>query len=261
MEEKIYRFTTEDIKQSRKLIREIFAEVIGARSLGKTAFDFTSKQTRRHTDKTKVSTKVRQHYPLHHLISFTISSIVPRHDYLFPFPLLAFYGMDQLTICAVWQNCNTALFGVKIKGKKLPTLSREWVTSSYLAKKLASCIATLATWVRNSAQNCQSLVASPDFLCLETLDFVGTLPYHSSSPDWRVGKRLTYSLPFVLFYHMGCQSTKRRTTNRAKGSTAQQLTPTTAGDRILMGKSQLACYFQLLREKYFHSICTIQPNL
>lgn len=50
MEEKNYRFTTEDIKQSRKLVREIFAEVIGARSLGKTA---------RHIDKTKVSTKVR----------------------------------------------------------------------------------------------------------------------------------------------------------------------------------------------------------
>jgi hypothetical protein len=59
--------------------------------------------------------------------------------------------------------------------KKLPTLLREWVTSGYLARSLASCMAKLATWVRNSAQNCQLLVRRLDFLtCL------GTLPYHYS---------------------------------------------------------------------------------
>ena len=44
------------------------------------------------------------------------------------------------------------------RGKKLPTLLREWVTSSYLANRLARFTATLASWMINIAQNCQLLV-------------------------------------------------------------------------------------------------------
>lgn len=94
--------------------------------------------------------------------------------------------------------------------KKLPTPLGEWVTSSYLAKRLARLIAKLASWMMN-IQNCQLLVFRLD-LRLETL--ADNLSYSPSPPDWRTygGKRLTYSPPFVLFYHMGRQSIKSRTT-------------------------------------------------
>jgi len=56
MEETIYRFTPDDIRQSRKLVREIFAKVISERSHIKTSFDFIPKQTSQRIDKTKIPT-------------------------------------------------------------------------------------------------------------------------------------------------------------------------------------------------------------
>jgi len=63
--------------------------------------------------------------------------------------------------------------------KKLPTLLREWVTSGYLARNLAICMAKLATWVMNSAQKRQSLVFLLDFR-LEVL--ADKSSYHCSFP-------------------------------------------------------------------------------
>ncbi len=59
MEEKIYHLTSEDIRESRELVREIFAKVRDARSLGKTPFDLTSKEINQRTRKRKIPTKGR----------------------------------------------------------------------------------------------------------------------------------------------------------------------------------------------------------
>jgi hypothetical protein len=64
---------------------------------------------------------------------------------------------------------------VSLFPKKLPTLATEWVTSSYLAKNLARFIARLATWVMNSAQNCQLLVLRLGFRLVALAG--DTLPY------------------------------------------------------------------------------------
>ena len=58
MEEKIYRFTTDDIKRSRKLVREIFQTIISERPFIKATFEFTPKRTSQRVDKTKTPTKV-----------------------------------------------------------------------------------------------------------------------------------------------------------------------------------------------------------
>jgi hypothetical protein len=69
---------------------------------------------------------------------------------------------------------------VSLFPKKLPTLLREWVTSGYLARNLAICMAKLATWVRNSAQNCQLLVLRTGSRLVTLAD--GNSSYHCSFP-------------------------------------------------------------------------------
>jgi hypothetical protein len=59
MEEKIYHLTSEDIKESRELVREIFTKVRDARSLGKTLFDLTPKETNQRTGKRTIRARVR----------------------------------------------------------------------------------------------------------------------------------------------------------------------------------------------------------
>jgi hypothetical protein len=70
--------------------------------------------------------------------------------------------------------------------KRLPTLVREWVTSSYLllSNKAASWIAMLTSWAMNTAQNCKS----------EILDSPYLLPQ-----DCGIRARLTYSPLFVSY--------------------------------------------------------------
>lgn len=78
---------------------------------------------------------------------------------------------------------------VSLFQKELPTPLGEWVTSSYLTKKLARFIAKLATWMINT-QNCQLPV-----LRLDSLACFATWPYSPLPPDGRIygGKRLTHS--------------------------------------------------------------------
>jgi len=90
---------------------------------------------------------------------------------------------------------------VSLSIKKLPALLGERVTSSYLANNIARFIATLATWVRNSAQNCQLLVFRPDLLLVALMG--NTFPYSPYLSPPRLGdlwKRLTYSLPFIAYF-------------------------------------------------------------
>jgi hypothetical protein len=94
--------------------------------------------------------------------------------------------------------------------KNLPTLIREWVTSGYLARNLASCMAKLATWVRNSAPNCQSLVFLLGFR-LEVLadNFAYSPSFGNQIAPYKEETNIFPSLR--LLYHVSCQSIKRRT--------------------------------------------------
>lgn len=87
--------------------------------------------------------------------------------------------------------------------KELPTLVREWVTGSYLAKSIAKFIATLATWAVNSAQNCQSLVRRLGF---RLVALAGNSPYHPilSGQDSPIQRGLMPPLPSL--YHGDYQS-------------------------------------------------------